>query len=151
MVPTMRPSPKTSIFAPTRCGVEPVVDTMVTSAASSPRSSASATAANTSWFILERLYGGRSPEAFALQRSAVQIAGGGRLGPDEEGFVERLRAERRGELAGQRIDADERDPLRHLERNAGTAGQRRLHVLRPDGQRRLRAAEADGLIVVEPD
>src|ERR1051325_9801654 len=47
----MRPSPNTSIFAPTRCGVDPVVDTIVTSAADSPRSSASATAANTSWFI----------------------------------------------------------------------------------------------------
>ena len=47
----MRPSAKTSIFAPTRCGVEPVVDTIVTSAAGSPRSSASATAAKTSWFI----------------------------------------------------------------------------------------------------
>jgi hypothetical protein len=32
----MRPSPKTSIFAPTRCGVEPVVATIVTSAAGSP-------------------------------------------------------------------------------------------------------------------
>ena len=37
MVPTMRPSPKTSILAPTRCGVEPVVETIVTSAAASPR------------------------------------------------------------------------------------------------------------------
>src|SRR5262245_18491478 len=51
MVPTRRPSPNTSILAPTRCGVEPVVETMVTSAAGSPRSSASATAAKTSWFI----------------------------------------------------------------------------------------------------
>ena len=46
-----RPSANTSILAPMRCGVEPVVATIVTSAAGSPRSSASATAANTSWFI----------------------------------------------------------------------------------------------------
>jgi hypothetical protein len=52
MVPTIRPSPKTSIFAPTRCGVDPVVATIVTSAAGSPRSSASATAAKTSRFML---------------------------------------------------------------------------------------------------
>src|SRR5215467_13029788 len=50
MVPTIRPSPKTSILAPTRWGVEPRADTIVTSAAGSPRSSASATAAKTSWF-----------------------------------------------------------------------------------------------------
>ncbi len=36
MVPTVRPSAYTSIFAPTRCGVEPVDATMVTSATSSP-------------------------------------------------------------------------------------------------------------------
>src|SRR6185312_15502434 len=47
----MRPSAKTSILAPTRWGVDPVVDTIVTSAAGSPRSSASATAAKTSRFI----------------------------------------------------------------------------------------------------
>ena len=49
MVPTVRPSGKTSILAPTRCGVEPLADTMVTSAASSPRSSACVSASKTSW------------------------------------------------------------------------------------------------------
>src|SRR5437773_4197217 len=51
MVPTVRPSANTSILAPTRWGVDPVVDTIVTSAAGSPRSSASETAAKTSRFI----------------------------------------------------------------------------------------------------
>ena len=49
MVPTVRPSGNTSIFAPTRCGVEPLADTIVTSAASSPRSSAFVSASKTSW------------------------------------------------------------------------------------------------------
>jgi hypothetical protein len=47
----VRPSAKTSIFAPTRCGVEPVEEVIVTSATSSPRWSASDSAANTSWFM----------------------------------------------------------------------------------------------------
>jgi hypothetical protein len=55
MVPTVRPSRNTSILAPTRCGVEPVVDTIVTRAAGSPRSRASATAAKTSRFMLSGL------------------------------------------------------------------------------------------------
>ena len=33
MVPTIRPSANTSILAPTRCGVEPMVETIVTRAA----------------------------------------------------------------------------------------------------------------------
>ena len=33
MVPTVRPSANTSIFAPARCGVEPLARTTVTSAA----------------------------------------------------------------------------------------------------------------------
>src|SRR5689334_24262865 len=51
MVPTIRPSAKTSIFAPVRCGVDPVERTIVTSAAGSPRSSAAAAAGRTSSFI----------------------------------------------------------------------------------------------------
>jgi hypothetical protein len=50
MVPTVRPSANTSIFAPARCGVEPLARTTVTSAAASPRASASAAAARTSSF-----------------------------------------------------------------------------------------------------
>src|SRR5688572_3292065 len=49
MVPTVRPSGNTSILAPTRCGVDPFAETIVTSAASSPRSSACVRASNTSW------------------------------------------------------------------------------------------------------
>src|SRR5436190_24032272 len=47
----MRPSAKTSILAPTRCGVEPLARTMVTSALGSPRSRAAAAAGRTSSFI----------------------------------------------------------------------------------------------------
>src|SRR5437899_1528726 len=50
MVPTVRPSANTSIFAPVRCGVEPLERTIVTSAAGSPRSSAAAAAGRTSSF-----------------------------------------------------------------------------------------------------
>src|SRR5438309_9332415 len=59
MVPTIRPSEYTSILAPTRCGVEPVVETIVTSAAGSPRSSAADTAAKTSRFICGDYRSGR--------------------------------------------------------------------------------------------
>src|SRR5688572_31148052 len=46
----VRPSAKTSIFAPTRCGVEPLARTIVTSALGSPRSSAAAAAGRTASF-----------------------------------------------------------------------------------------------------
>src|SRR5450631_2730258 len=101
MVPTMRPSAKTSIFAPTRCGVEPVVETMVTSAAASPRSSAAATAAKTSRFIYGD-YRSRSPVQFTQLR---------RFRADEERFADDLRAVRRRELAGLGVDVHEADPL----------------------------------------
>src|SRR5262249_46289762 len=128
------------IFAPTRCGVEPVVETIVTSAAASPRSSASATAAKTSWFTVAD-----------YTRLPMQVADRRRLGARQERFVEGLGAGGRGEVAGQRIDRHERDALRHVERLTGVAGQGALHELRPDRQRRLRAAEADRLVVVEAD
>src|SRR5262245_1661705 len=189
----MRPSPKTSILAPTRCGVDPVVETIVTSAASSPRSSASATAENTSWFIGYRDYradaavhaagfsvlssclrsvlgssvlGSRcsvhrfavqgSPECAAgpgnserpnpepggqslFHRSAMQVTLADRLGPDAERLAERPGARRGRELAAQRVDIREADPVRHLELDARPPRQRPAHELRPDGQRRLRA------------
>src|SRR5437867_3351730 len=47
----MRPSGYTSILAPTRCGVDPCAATMVTSATSSPRSSALTSSLRTSWLI----------------------------------------------------------------------------------------------------
>ena len=48
MVPTMRPSAYTTILAPAFCGVEPSVETTVTSAAGSPPCSAASAASNTS-------------------------------------------------------------------------------------------------------
>src|SRR6186713_674072 len=99
----MRPSAKTSIFAPTRCGVEPVVETMVTSAAGSPRSSASETAANTSRFTL------------VIIESAMEIAHLSRLCSTQEGFLEAFRAARRHQLAGVRIDVREGDAFWHVE------------------------------------
>jgi hypothetical protein len=47
----IRPSGYTSILAPTRCGVDPWAATMVTSATSSPRSSALTSSVRTSWLI----------------------------------------------------------------------------------------------------
>src|SRR6187200_119715 len=116
----MRPSAKTSIFAPTRCGVEPVVEMMVTSAAGSPRSSASATAANTSRFTLCRLYVGRV--LLDAPASAMQIALLGGFGSSQERFPEAFRAVRRDEFARLRIDVREGDALRHVERDTGPAG-----------------------------
>src|SRR5215471_2599840 len=63
IVPTIRPSGKTSILAPVRCGVEPLARTIVTSAAGSPRSSADAAAGRTSSFI----GGGRSDQNLDLR------------------------------------------------------------------------------------
>src|SRR4051794_7814104 len=154
MVPTSRPSPKTSIFAPTRCGVDPVVETMVTSAAGSPRSSASATAANTSRFISGDYTGRTTPAAQDWRgpsRSAVQIADFVRFGALEERLADHFRTLWAGELAGLGIDVHEGDAGRRLERNAGMPGERRAHELGPDWQRGARAAQADGLVVVEPD
>src|SRR5437667_10540575 len=99
MVPTMRPSAKTSIFAPIRCGVDPVVDTIVTSAAGSPRSSASVTAANTSRFIDSIIRGGTGGGSWLSCLKAVQFAELGRFGPGEERFPERTGTRGRGELA----------------------------------------------------
>src|SRR6185295_20250353 len=115
MVPTMRPSPKTSIFAPTRCGVEPCVATIVTSAAGSPRSSASATAANTSRFT-RRLY------------AALFVPGAeqGRLRPVDERLGDDPEAVGRGQLARIAVDIGEDDPLGHSESHARVPGERAL-------------------------
>src|SRR4051812_40163777 len=101
----MRPSPKTSIFAPTRCAVDPVVATIVTSAAGSPRSSASATAAKTSRFICVdyTVRPGRPPDL------SMQIAGLARFGAGEERLVDHLGAVRAGELASLGVDVHEGD------------------------------------------
>src|SRR6185436_7333318 len=128
----MRPSANTSIFAPTRCGVDPVVETMVTRAAGSPRSSAAATAAKTSRFIfrkysaapcwmagLQNCRKGRSkdldPFPFPFCNPAMltmQLADLARLGPGDEALRDDLGTGRRRELAGLRVDVDEGDPWR---------------------------------------
>src|SRR3954468_11937213 len=133
----MRPSLKTSIFAPTRCGVEPVVDTIVTSAAASPRSSAAATAAKTSWFIGENYRTGGSGASVPMH-----IARDERLGTGQERFADHARARRAGQLAGVRVDLDPVDALGRVERNARVPGERAFHEHRPDRQRRARAGEA---------
>src|SRR6267143_2626289 len=134
---------------------------IVTSAAGSPRSRASATAANTSRFIWSGLYAARLKPSRMVRLKAdtthsrasepMQLTRLRRFRPRDERLVESLRAGRRRELAGLGVDVDERDALGRLERRVGVAGERRLHELRPDRQRRLRAAEADRLVVVEAD
>src|SRR4051812_19780347 len=75
MVPDIRPSGYTSILAPTRCGVDPCAATMVTSATSSPRSSALTSSLRTSWLIhLSYRTGRRKPATAFLEiiRSPVE-------------------------------------------------------------------------------
>src|SRR5215471_14037844 len=141
MVPTRRPSPNTSILAPTRCGVEPVVDTMVTSAAGSPRSSASATAAKTSWFICCDYKG--APSELVHQTLFHGLCS------SHEGFGNCRGAVGGSQLPAGRADAGKGDALRYLKRHAGAASQRTHHKGRPDGQRRLGARQPNRLIVVE--
>src|SRR4051812_1782316 len=121
MVPTVRPSPNTSIFAPTRWGVEPVVETIVTSAAGSPRSSAAATAAKTSRFTRDDYTGqeGRErrragpifiPPILSLKPilpSSVQIALLQRLGSGDKRLVDNFRTVRRCQFAGFGVDVGE--------------------------------------------
>src|SRR5437763_16146676 len=136
MVPTVRPSLYTSIFAPTRCGVEPVVDTIVTSAAGSPFSRASETAAKTSWFT-DSDYSEALPSCRAGRSrpcgpgGPVDLARVRRLGARDERFVDDLRARRRREFAALRADRDEADAVGHVERHAALAGGGGLHELRP--------------------
>ena len=83
---------------------------------------------------------------------AVEQTHLGRLGAREEGLAEDARAARRGELAGVAVDVDEGDALRRVERrcSARPASARDMNG-GPDRQRRLRAAQAERLVVVEPD
>ena len=53
--------------------------------------------------------------------------------------------------AGVSVDVDETDAVGHVERVIGAAGERPLHERQPDGEGRLRAAQAERLVVVEPD
>src|SRR5688572_27418555 len=154
----MRPSPKTSILAPTRCGVEPFDDTIVTSAASSPRESASPSAAKTSWFISRSI---QYPVARSQKNSCWLLASGywlletvqftdtERFSTRQKCFIRHTWTRGCGDLAGIAIDLDERHTLRRIERGAAAPGQRVLHERRPDRQRRLRPAQAKRLIVVK--
>ena len=81
----------------------------------------------------------------------MQLAVFDRLGADEERLGEHLGAVRRRELAGVVIDVDEGDALGDLEALIRMAGERGLHEVGPDRQRRRRAAQAERLIVVEAD
>src|SRR3954471_21209210 len=78
-------------------------------------------------------------------------AGFGRFGAGEERFPEDVGAGGRGELAGVLVDVHEDDPVGHVEGLAGVAGEGPGHELRPDRKRRLRAAQAEHLVVVEAD
>src|SRR5688572_24169687 len=129
MVPTRRPSAKTSIFAPTRWGVDPRVETIVTRAAASPRSSASATAAKTSRFT-GRLYGAGG--AGGAGRAVVALVGSelmegavlrGLCALDKH-FGHHLRAGGRHQLAGCRVDVGHRDALRRFEGDVRAAAER---------------------------
>src|SRR5262245_61446612 len=82
---------------------------------------------------------------------SVQFARLARLGPADERLRDHLGTPRAGEFAGVRVDVHERNAVRHLERDAGAPGERGAHELRPDRQRRARAAESDGEVVVETD
>src|SRR6266545_33428 len=73
----------------------------------------------------------------------MQTAGLGRLGAGEERLVENPRAGRDRDFAGVAIDVDIDDPVRRFERRARTAGERAHHEGRPDGKRRLRAAQSE--------
>ncbi len=55
----------------------------------------------------------------------------------------------RGPLAGVLVDVDERHAVGHLEGTVGPARQRAAHEAGPDGHRRLTAAQAERLVVVE--
>src|SRR5437867_7464115 len=151
MVPTIRPSAKTSILAPTRCGVEPVVETIVTSAAGSPRSRAAATAAKTSRFTRTIIGGpgGSGGSPLDLPDLPMDVADLIRLRACDEGLVDDFGAVRRRDLTVVGVDVREGEPFGHIERHAGPAGERGLHELRPDRQRSPCAAETDRLVVVE--
>src|SRR6266849_6514423 len=76
----VRPSAKTSIFAPVRWGVEPLERTIVTSALGSPRSSAAAAAGRTVSFTAR-------PRSPGLPRSDEDHDLGLLLQPVDEGLA----------------------------------------------------------------
>src|SRR5688500_18175500 len=132
---------------------------MITSAVSPPCSRASASAANTSWFMCfdyRPQAPGPRPRAWLpgflkgrfLERAVVQRAILERLGAGGEGFGEGAGTRREGQLAGQPVDVGVGDAGRHVEAHALLAGDRRLHELGPDRHRRPAAAQAQRLVVV---
>src|SRR5205814_7467033 len=122
MVPTVRPSANTSILAPTRWGVEPCADTIVTSAASSPRSSASVSAVKTSCDMklnYSRLKG------LLLSITSIGAARSLRgLGPGQERLVDHARATGHGQQSRAAVDVGEADVRRHVERFVAVARKR---------------------------
>ena len=117
----MRPSPKTSILAPTRCGVEPVVETMVTSAAGSPALERLGDGGEdflvhlALYAIMDQSRGDRRPAAPPSRQAPASEADGRsqswvRLGAGQERLRDGARAAGAGELAGVGVDVDEGEP-----------------------------------------
>src|SRR6266545_5945041 len=79
--------------------------------------------------------------AFRRTLPAVKFAVFGRFRARKERFGHGPRAARERELAGIAIDLGERDAFGNLELDTGPPRGRAFHELRPDGQRRLAAAE----------
>src|SRR5262245_16616324 len=102
---------------------------MVTSAAGSPRSRASLTAANTSWFIsteymgepLWRRNGCRHGQADGTREARVDQAHGGRLSASQKDLRHGVLAERCGQLPRVLVDLGGHDAVRHLELHAAAA------------------------------
>src|SRR5205814_6785677 len=78
---------------------------------------------------------------------SMKLAVLGRLGACEKRLGHRPGTPWRREFSRVAIDLGEGDSFRHVESNALLAGGRVLHELRPDGERRLAAAQRDGLVV----
>src|SRR6476469_8844729 len=106
-----------------RCGVEPVVDTIVTSAAGSPRSSASVTAAKTSWFTDAIIRAGGAGGAGRAGWLFLLAALRRHRALDERG-ADRHRAGGGRQFACCSVDVGERDSLGDGKLDAFAAGER---------------------------
>src|SRR5438874_6886742 len=89
--------------------------------------------------------------ACSLRLKLMNRAGFRRLGAGEKRFAIDIRAVRRRELARVLVDVDEYDAFGNVEGLAGVARECARHELRPDRKRGLRAAQTDGLVVIQPD
>ena len=156
----MRPSPKTSIFAPTRCGVEPVRRDDGDERRRLAALERVGDGGEDFLVHLLRLYGaGRAGWAGARSASACTPAYPALPAVTAPMQLADLRSARcrRGtprvndaRAAGRRRACRCRGRCRRSVMPSGTsngtlgaAGERALHELRPDRQRRLRAAQAD--------